>query len=142
MKQLNSFILEKLKINSKSKISSSLSKKEIFEQFNKNYNVFAHNQNRISISLANFAFSLNEKIRKEKYNDLINNIGIQDKITVFMYLLGSSIENGAQAICDTLNESNIGYTNWEVEHDKLPIKLNCYDSNNNKYSIIIYFGQK
>ena len=136
MKQINNYIQEKLKINSKSKINSNISKKEKVEEFDSKYKILCYNEKHISLGISNYTFNFNERIRKENYSDLVDNIGINDQETVFKYLLSISIDNGAKEICKVLNESRIGYQKWEVENDKFPILLRCKNVNNTYYLFI------
>lgn len=121
MKQINNYIIEKLKINKDIKIKKEPEDKEGFlNDFLKNHRISAWNERNIPLSLSNYTFSFSEYKRREKYSDLVDNIGYEDAGKVFKYEIALHFDEGAQGICDAINSSDLGYTNWEVVKDSLP----------------------
>lgn len=87
-------------------------------------------------SLSNFTFGFSERMRQTKFPH-IKNTGSQDSIKALKEIIAGASWS-AQGVCDAINKSGIGETNWKVVSDtKDVIKIQCKDYNGNSYTMVI-----
>ena len=100
------------------------------------FGVIAYNGNNIPESLSNFAFGFTERMRQTKFPH-IKNTGNQDSIRALKEIISKS-NWSAQGVCDALNQSRIGETNWRVVSETNDIiKIQCTDYNGNKSTMVV-----
>jgi len=110
---------------------------EIISNFRSKYTtIFATVNDGIPLAKSNFAYSLTEKKRREKF-PFLENVGTEDKERAIDYVVGKAVKGGAKEVAKALNASDLGDRWRAVRDEKALMELRSTDVWGNEHRLFI-----